>query len=130
MTNLDIKLPCFARKLSYQLICDCGREYIPNKKYKDTKVRCKICIDALKPSDIKKKAIAYLGGKCVDCGFCGHYSAFDFDHKNPLDKSFKISGKFHYRWKELLIELSKCELRCSNCHRIKHSILEEYDRHI
>lgn len=110
--------------------CDCGRTYSPNKKYKDQNVKCNICIDSIKPSDVKKRAISHLGGKCVDCGFAGHFSAFDFDHKNPIEKSFKISGKFYYRWKELLKELNKCELRCSNCHRIKHYIIEEHEREI
>jgi hypothetical protein len=69
--------------------------------------------------------VAYLGGKCVDCGFDGHSVAFDFDHRNPAEKKFKISGKYIYRWHELRKELDKTELRCSNCHRIRH-YLEEF----
>lgn len=106
-------------------ICDCGVEYLPKLKYKDSRVKCSKCISKTRTSDVKAKAVKYLGGKCVDCGFKGHPVAFDFDHKNPSQKEFKISGKYIYRWSELVKELDKCQLRCSNCHRIRH-YLEQY----
>lgn len=67
----------------------------------------------------------YLGGVCKDCKQVFHPVIFDFDHKNPSAKEFKISGKYIYRWNELRKELDKCELRCSNCHRFRH-YLEEH----
>jgi excinuclease UvrABC ATPase subunit len=100
--------------------CDCGNFYVPNEKYKDSRVKCNKCIKTTRSMEVKEKSIKYLGGKCVDCGFSGHPVAFDFDHIEPENKSFKISGKAIYRWKELKAELDKCQLRCSNCHRIKH----------
>ena len=105
---------------SQVFICDCGREYTPRPKYNDTRIKCSVCIKTVKSYEVKLKAIQYLGGKCVDCGYMGHPVAFDFDHKNPLEKEFKISGKYKFRWKELKKELNKCSLRCSNCHRIRH----------
>jgi hypothetical protein len=106
-------------------VCDCGKVYVPKLKYKDTKVKCSSCISQTRSSEVKARAIQYLGGKCIDCGFSGHPVAFDFDHKDPKEKEFKISGKYIYRWSELRKELNKCELRCSNCHRIRH-YLEQY----
>lgn len=105
-----------------RLVCDCGREYVPPAKYKDSRVRCKDCLKTLKASEIKAKCVEYLGGKCVDCEFEGHPVAFDFDHKDPSQKEYKISGNYIFRWKELRKELDKCELRCCRCHRIKHYI--------
>jgi hypothetical protein len=93
---------------------------VPNPKYKDHRVKCNACIKSTKSAEVKLKCIEYLGGKCVDCGYSDHPVAFDFDHIDPDDKSFKISGKAIYRWKELRNELDKCALRCSNCHRIRH----------
>lgn len=101
-------------------ICDCGKAYIPHPKYKDERVKCPSCIKSTKASEVKARCVTYLGGKCVDCGFGGHSVAFDFDHKDPLKKEFKISGHYIFRWTILKKELDKCELRCSNCHRIKH----------
>lgn len=104
--------------------CDCGRRYDPSEnpkqKYKDERVKCPLCIKLTKASDVKARAVKYLGGRCVDCGFNGHHVAFDFDHRNPKEKEFKISGNYIFRWSELKKELDKCELRCSNCHRIRH----------
>jgi hypothetical protein len=105
-------------------ICDCGREYVPKPKYKDSRVKCTTCIRHTKSSEVKAKAVKYLGGKCVDCEFTGHPVAFDFDHKDPTQKEFKISGKYIFRWKELKKELDKCDLRCCRCHRIKHYLID------
>lgn len=103
-----------------KFICDCGKEYVPAPKYADIRVKCTACIRNTRAAEVKRKCVEYLGGKCVDCGFHGHPVAFDFDHKDPAQKSFKISGKYIFRWYELVKELKKCVLRCSNCHRIRH----------
>jgi hypothetical protein len=108
-----------------KFICDCGKQYKPPAKYRDDRVRCAICIKSIRASEIKTKCIQYLGGRCTDCGFEGHPVAFDFDHKDPSKKEFKISGSYLFRWKVLKMELDKCELRCSNCHRIKHYLESE-----
>lgn len=108
------------------LICDCGKTYTPPVKYKDERVKCVDCIKITKASEVKIRCVTYLGGICIDCGFKGHAVAFDFDHKDPTKKEFKISGHYIYRWSVLKKELDKCELRCSNCHRIKH-YLEDND---
>lgn len=106
-------------------VCDCGREYMPHSKHNDIRVRCEHCLKTLRARDVKKKAVNYLGGKCKDCQQIFHPVIFDFDHKDPSKKSFKLSGKWIFRWKELKKELDKCELRCSNCHRLRH-YLEQY----
>lgn len=106
-------------------VCDCGKQYIPNPKYKDPRVKCDKCIKSARSSETKRRAVEYLGGKCVDCKYKGHPVAFDFDHIEPSTKKFKISGKAIYRWSELKKELDKCCLRCSNCHRIRHYIEDQ-----
>lgn len=60
------------------------------------------------------EAIEYLGGKCVDCGLT---EMLEFDHINPEEKSFNISGKINSApWHVILSELDKCVLRCIACH--------------
>ncbi len=101
-------------------ICECGAEFSPNPKYNDYRVKCDKCIKKTKSSEVKARAVDYLGGMCLDCEFKGHPIAYDFDHKDPNQKEFKISGKYILLWRYLRKELDKCELRCCRCHRIKH----------
>ena len=43
----------------------------------------------------------------------------DFDHKNPLNKTFNISEKMGRSLNHLLDEIAKCDIVCSNCHRVR-----------
>lgn len=67
--------------------------------------------------------ILYKGGKCKQCrikydGENG--SIFDFHHLT--DKQFGISAATIWKTiEELKAEVDKCELLCSNCHRLKHN---------
>lgn len=106
-------------------VCDCGKQYLPPAKYKDDRVKCAACIKKTTAAEIKAKAVHYLGGKCKDCKFAYHPVVFDFDHRDPKQKEFKISGNYLFRWTELKKELDKCDLRCSNCHRLRHYLNKE-----
>ena len=45
---------------------------------------------------------------------------FDWDHRDPLDKSLHIQDAIkNYGAERLLAELSKCDLVCANCHRLR-----------
>ena len=53
---------------------------------------------------------------CNDCGIKYPPYVMDFDHLE--DKAFTIARRKHYVNREdLLLEVSKCEVVCSNCHR-------------
>jgi hypothetical protein len=57
--------------------------------------------------------------ECVDCGE-SDVACLDFDHV----KGNKINGVKRmksYSMSTLLNEISKCEVRCSNCHRKRHA---------
>ena len=74
--------------------------------------------------NLKKKAVAYLGGVCVRCGYSKCVAAFDFHHKDPTQKDFAIAHKgFCRSFEKLKRELDKCELLCANCHREEHARL-------
>ena len=70
--------------------------------------------------DKKKKAVEYLGGKCLDCGLVDLPIVYDFHHRNPKEKDFQISRFRNFTWNKIKTELDKCDLLCSNCHRKRH----------
>jgi hypothetical protein len=70
----------------------------------------------------KKKAIKYLGGKCIHCGYEKNFHALAFHHRDENEKSFTIADYLHRKWEILKNELDKCILLCINCHRILHYI--------
>lgn len=69
-------------------------------------------------------AINYLGGKCSnpECRYHKCPDALEFHHKNPEEKDFQISvaTKTYMSDEELMKELDKCVLLCSNCHKELH----------
>lgn len=72
-----------------------------------------------------KKAVDMLGGRCKICGLVDHPIVYDFHHRNPEEKSFAISQYLGgSTWERIKIELKKCDLLCSHCHRkLTHGIV-------
>ena len=68
----------------------------------------------------KREAVEYKGGKCSLCGYDNSYSALQFHHINPSEKSFGISKGITLRWNDIVKELDKCVLVCANCHAEQH----------
>jgi len=67
----------------------------------------------------KLELIEYKGGKCVICGYNKCASALEFHHRDPNQKDFGI-GNSSFSFKKMKIEVDKCDLVCSNCHREIH----------
>jgi len=64
-----------------------------------------------------------MGGKCQICGYDRCPEALDFHHLNPDEKDFGF-GKIIASPKavsKIIIELKKCVMLCSNCHREVHA---------
>ena len=66
----------------------------------------------------------YKNVPCMDCNTIFPFIAMDFDHRPGEVKSFTISVKGCWkatseRIEEIEKEISKCDLVCSNCHRIR-----------
>jgi hypothetical protein len=99
----------------------CQRDYAKNhynshKKYYIEKVRRHSgnCLNSL-----RKKILTYLSDKkCVDCDEKDPV-VLEFDHKEPGKKKYSVSEISRRSWKRTLAEISKCEIRCANCHRRK-----------
>jgi len=60
-----------------------------------------------------------LESGCVDCGYCAHAVALQFDHVRG-EKSFNIGNKAQSgRWEDIVEEMTKCDIVCANCHMIR-----------
>lgn len=69
---------------------------------------------------------AAKAGPCVDCGVCLPPAAMDLDHVRG-EKLFSVCNwittrlpKGTNRMDMLRDEIAKCDLRCPNCHRMRH----------
>lgn len=61
----------------------------------------------------KEHLVERLGGKCVECGTT---HLLEFDHIDPLKKSFTIASKITAPIEVLYEEVDKCQLLCRYCH--------------
>lgn len=70
--------------------------------------------------EVAKAYIASLGLICK-CGE-NHPACMDFHHVNPDEKIHEVSMMVHngYPLETIKIEIAKCLVLCSNCHRKEH----------
>jgi len=104
------------KKLAYQ------RNY--NKEYRQGIRRKRKDNDANGLSIIGWITIKYSGIPCMDCGGVFDWCAMDFDHRPDEEKEFAISRMSRYlatseRLSLIEKEIAKCDLVCSNCHRVR-----------
>lgn len=81
-------------------------------------------------SQIKHRAVQFLGGVCRHCGQTFEDCCYDFHHLNPKEKDFTIGNaqtNGARSWFKVRDELKKCVLLCANCHRLVHSGLVEIE---
>jgi hypothetical protein len=67
-----------------------------------------------------KKLRAAKDRPCMDCG--GRFPPFvmDFDHRDGVTKIGNVARLLRsWPWDRLQTEIDKCDLVCSNCHRIR-----------
>jgi DNA-directed RNA polymerase subunit RPC12/RpoP len=97
------------------ILCDKNFKQLQGRNRK----RCNNCNTKIRRLRTKIAAIEYLGGKCLRCGYNKHPAAMEFHHRE--NKDFMISNVANRKWEIVKKELDKCDLLCSNCHRIEHS---------
>lgn len=104
----------------------CSRKYIKkhydnNRNYyiKKAKKRNKMVLDKA----LRYIAIFLSNHPCVDCGE-KDILVLEFDHRDRLAKVEDISQivRRGLTFKCLVSEISKCDVRCANCHRRKTNI--------
>ena len=58
---------------------------------------------------------------CVDCGEADPI-VLEFDHRDPEIKDGEVTKLLSYAsWDRIVIEMEKCDVVCSNCHRKRTS---------
>jgi hypothetical protein len=101
------------------------RSKVSNKAWRYYDSYCKNCrsdYGSVRRKEIKKLAVEFLGGKCVDCDLIDNVlDVYDFHHLDPSKKDFSFGKKGTRSFAAIKVELSKCVLLCSNCHRRRHA---------
>ena len=98
--------------------------FVARKNGDKIRYRCRQCaVDAVdkRRKAIKLRAIEYLGGKCLECGYSKCPAALEFHHRDPTQKDFGIGSGSALGWGKIQTELDKCDLLCANCHREEHA---------
>lgn len=68
----------------------------------------------------RRKLIAQGKDKpCMDCNMSYPLCVMHYDHVDPSSKLFNVSRPTGHSLEEIQIEMTKCRILCSNCHRIK-----------
>ena len=134
--DLDIKTIRGARgrykeKPEQKVCCRCqtnkpSSEFSTRSRNENTlSAMCRICSkenSLFRYTSFKQSCVEIKGGECSVCGYDQCNAALDFHHTDPETKSFALGA---YRGtainSEVLAELEKCVLLCSNCHREVHA---------
>ena len=110
-----------------RVIRECKKHGVTDYRLDNPKVgkyRCCKCMSEAvqrRREKLKKLSIEYKGGKCQHCGYNKCDAAMEFHHTDPTQKDFGIAQRGHTRsFERIKIELDKCILLCSNCHREEH----------
>ena len=100
--------------------------FYPKSDRKNGSAYCKACTNSYSVNrwvQRKINAIQYKGDSCADCGISYPefpYVIFDFHHLDPTEKDVDWTKLRLRAWESIKLELDKCVLLCSNCHRIRH----------
>lgn len=123
---------------------DLEKEFHRNRQRPDGRQdRCKLCLNGKAKEDRKRwkeEGIRivdqilkkYKDVPCMDCDGVFEWCAMDFDHRPGETKVLSIGGLgCHKATPEHLTrvekEIAKCDLICSNCHRIRTHVTRQKD---
>lgn len=69
----------------------------------------------------KSLYVEYKGGKCQKCDYSKCMEALEFHHIDPEYKDPTFQSMRYWGLEKAKLELDKCLLLCSNCHREIHA---------
>jgi len=78
------------------------------------------------PNCRKRREFGNRQGYCKKCRATAHRTkyhsdpVFRYNQINDTDKKFAICNGAVHSTEKLLEEVAKCDVRCANCHNIKH----------
>jgi hypothetical protein len=69
----------------------------------------------------RNKLIEWHHNKCHDCRREYPPHVYEFHHRNPSEKLFTLGGhNLNRKWEAVVIEASKTDMLCANCHKERH----------
>jgi hypothetical protein len=75
---------------------------------------------------LKRKAVKFLGGVCLECGLkTDDVCIYDFHHVEKAKENKIVGLLVSRKWEDILSELKKCVLLCARCHQIRHEKLDD-----
>jgi len=111
------------RRKYYQKNKEKHHQYNKQRYHSDPRVReaTKIRSTRRRLADLnnRKFIISIKNHPCLDCGIKFHHVAMDFDHRHGEIKGYEISRMRNCSKATILKEVAKCDLVCSNCHRVR-----------
>lgn len=89
-----------------------ARRYARDGRWRDT---------GQKAESLKAWMVELKSMPCHDCGQAFPACCMDFDHRAGETKLHNVGSMFahHYGRELIAAEVSKCDLVCANCHRIR-----------
>ncbi len=102
--------------------------YWRNKDKTKKQSKCKTCHNKYQVQQRTKRVIEsgrfvcnyLIQNPCIDCGE-DNILVLDFHHRIEENKRFNVGkGIRSYSLTTLKKEIAKCDVLCSNCHRIRH----------
>jgi hypothetical protein len=148
LKSMNLWIPRHAPSNKDRVCQTCGHlQSIGNFRNKNSR-QCKSCVNArsstyrTKNPEAYKIAVRknknkllnqiaeYKKGPCIDCGFVGHHTQMEFDHRDGADKTMSVSQLLsrHASIERVIEEVQKCDLICSNCHRLRTIIERKQHR--
>lgn len=120
---------CNQFKLSHE-IWRSGRSFVTCKKCRKIKHSAKAKITRDKRFQHRRAFVDWLKSiPCMDCHQSFHTVAMDFDHRDPELKSndiSKLATDMTVSDNDLMNEIYKCDVVCSNCHRLRTFKINRY----
>lgn len=118
--------PC-ARKANEKIVLRRGCEGCGTKTQGIMCMKCRRALQAenrakrLSRAELSVKVAELKSAPCMDCKRCFPSVAMDFDHRNRKAKTASVSSMVsrHLDWDAIQAEIAKCDLVCSNCHRVR-----------
>lgn len=122
--------------VEYKTCTKCKQDHPISNFWKQRKAKdglntwCKDCIvEGMKEGARKRKraAVEQFGNTCYRCGGEFNAAVFDFHHIDPTTKETSIAvllQSLALEHPKVQMELEKCVMLCSNCHRTVHATNE------
>lgn len=104
----------------YQSNCRLCDKIIRKKSYEKNK---KTTYERNKRNRIKAEKWFYEYKSKLKCNRCpqNHPATLEFHHINPKNKKMSVANMVgDYTIERIIEEINKCEILCSNCHKIHH----------